>query len=167
MKKPNRRSRTSNRRSENLKKRLLEEPSPDLIEEMMEKVYYKGSAKHKRNPKAFGLKGSPGFKGDATLCDHHADFKKSQMSEIPAMICRGLKAGLIGNGKRIIWIVSDEGWIFEARETIPGRNEYHGYPIMPEEIISHYVLERFSKWAETHGNPQDKEAAKACLKRYR
>ena len=44
------------------------------------------------------------------------------------MIRRGLQAGLIGKGCRIIWAVADNGWIFEGRRTNVATNEYHGYP---------------------------------------
>ena len=85
---------------------------------MSNSVTYKGSPKHKKHPRRYGLSPFNGRRGDATLCDGCAGFLPSQMSSISAMIRRGLQAGLIGDGHRIIWAVADNGWIFEGRQTI-------------------------------------------------
>ncbi len=154
------------RRSENTKRRLLKAPSNTLITNMSNSVTYKGSPKHKRHPHRYGLPPFSGPRGDATLCDDHANFSPPQMSGIPAMIRRGLRAGLIGRGNRIIWAVADDGWIFEGRLTNVATNEYHGYPVRPSEAIAELVYRRFSAWAKNHGTIQDQLAAKACKNRY-
>ena len=82
------------------------------------------------------------------------------------MIRRGLRAGLIGHGNRIIWAVADDGWIFEGRLTNVATNEFHGYPVRPSEAIAELVYKRFSSWAITRGTSQDQLAAKACRDRY-
>ena len=166
MRKPSKRPGLPPRRSENTKRRLLKAPSKVLITKMSNSVTYKGSSKHKRHPHRYGLPQFSGQRGDATLCDDHASFSPAQMFRIPAMIHRGLRAGLIGHQNRIIWAVADDGWIFEGRLTNVGTNEYHGYPVRPSEAIAELVYKRFSAWAIAHGNPQDQQAAKACKNRY-
>ena len=76
------------------------------------------------------------------------------MADIPALIERGIRAGLIGHTARLLWTVADDGWIFEARETNRETAEYHGYPVLPEESIGHLVFDRFVNWAEAHGMPR-------------
>ena len=144
----------------------MEAPSGNLITKMLNSVIYEGSSKHKKHPHLYGLPPFNGRRGDATLCDAYAGFSPSQMSSIPAMIRRGLQAGLIGKGHRIIWAVANNGWIFEGRETNVGKNEYHGYPVRPSEAIAELVYRRFSAWAKAHGTTQDQQAADACQKKY-
>ena len=81
------------------------------------------------------------------------------------MIQRGLQAGLVGeNG--IIWAVADNGWIFEARITNVGKSEYHGYPVRSSEPIAEKVYERFSEWANKHGNQLARQAVQQSMNLY-
>lgn len=153
------------RRSDNEKRRLLREPSDELVRVMMESAWYRGSSKHKLHPHLYGLPPLNGNRGDATLCDE-ADFDPERMAEIPALIRRGIRAGLIGHTKRIVWTVADDGWIFEARETNRDTAEFHGYPILANEVIARAVFNRFSNWATEHGTPQDRSASDSCQLRY-
>ena len=120
-----RRRQTHRRRSDNEKRRLLRDPTDNLVQDMLNYVHYQGSPKHKLQPHLFGLPPFSGQRGDATLCDD-ADFDPDQMAEIPMLIRRGIRAGLIGHTQRIIWTVADDGWIFEARETNRATAEFHG-----------------------------------------
>src|ERR1700722_1533497 len=163
MKKPQRRPEIPSRNSDNNKRRLWEDVPPKLVEDLLGKVIYRGSPKHKRNPSIFGLEPFNGFRGDATLCDEHANFLPRDMANIPQLIERGLKAGLIGTN---LWTVSDNGWIFEASLTNAVQFEYHGYPVRPNEAIAEPIYLRFRVWVEATGNNMDKMAADNCAALY-
>lgn len=57
------------RRSDNDKRRLVEDPPPVLLERLESAVNYAGSSKHKRHPHLYNLPPFKGKRGDATLCD--------------------------------------------------------------------------------------------------
>jgi len=164
MRKPRKRSEIPPRNADNNKRRLAPEVPPDRIAELLGSVNYKGSPKHKRNPAIFGLEPFRGDRGDATLCDEHANFQPANMAAIPAMIDRGLRAGLIGTN---LWLVAEDGWIFEGRLTNAVQSEYHGYPVRPAEAIAEPVYRRFKEWADAEGEDADKQAAKNCAALYR
>jgi hypothetical protein len=86
------------------------------------------------------------------------------MAGVPAMIDRGLRAGLIGTN---LWAVADDGWIFEGRITNADQVEYHGYPVRPSEAIAEPVYRRFKSWADLRGGPGDKQAAENCAALYK
>jgi hypothetical protein len=112
-----------------------------------------------------------GRRGDETLCDRHAGFAPDDWRAIPVLMARGINAGLIGKTESggvptILWIVSDEGWIFEARITNTGLADYHGYPVRPSESISEPVYRRFRDWANAAGSELDRRAAANCRSLY-
>ena len=154
------------RHSSNDKRKLMPAPSQDLIRELVDAVVYEGSSKHKREPHRYGLTPFQGRRGDATLCDVHADFQPEHMAMIPQLIRRGIRAGLIGMGSRTIWTVANDGWIFEARLTNAETSTYHGYPVRPEEAIADVVFRRYSGWAVAHGAQQDRHAMVFCRDKY-
>ena len=162
---PPRRRRSNERRSDNVKRRLMRNPTEDLIREMLRTVSYEGSSKHKLHPHLFDLPPFVGDRGDATLCDE-AEFEPSRLPEVPALIRRGIRAGLIGHTSRILWTVADDGWIFEARKTNREATQFHGYPVLPREAIGQLVFTRFSEWARIHGSPADRSASSSCRLRY-
>lgn len=164
LRKPPRRTDIPPRNTDNNKRRLDAEVLPDRIALLRATVTYRGSPKHKRTPAAFGLPAFRGDRGDATLCDEHANFGPSDMASIQAMIDRGLRAGLIGTN---LWAVADDGWIFEARVTNSVQAEYHGYPVRPAEPIAELIYRRFRAWADAQGNAADKLAADNCAALYR
>lgn len=165
LRRPRQRPNVPARRSNNDKRRLLAAPTQQYLQKLRQDVRYIGSPKHKELPHLYGLQPFLGRRGDATLCDRDAGFNVGAMSSIPAIIDRGLEAGLVGtNG--MIWGVADDGWIFEARITIPGQTEYHGYPVRPSEAIAQPVYERFVKWAQSHGGQTDRQAAANCKQLY-
>lgn len=141
-------------------------PSRELVAWLLNRVRYEPSAKHKRHPHLYGLDPFRGERGDATLCDEHADFRPDQMATIPDLIRRGIQAGLIGDTRRIIWTVADDGWIYEARETNRERREFHGYPVRVNEAIAAPVCLRFLGWAEALGSNLERSAAQECRTRY-
>lgn len=165
MKRPKPRPKLPTRRSNNDKRRLLPDPTQYYLQTLRRAVRYVGSSKHKKHPHLYGLDPFRGIRGDATLCDRDAGFGVAAMPTVPAIIDRGLLAGLVGTSD-MIWGVADDGWIFEARVTLPGRSEYHGYPVRPSEAIAWPVYKRFLEWAENHGSQEDRQAAANCKQRY-
>lgn len=166
MKRPPARQAFGSRKSDNDKRRLATMLSHEFVSRLLTRVRYEPSAKHKRHPHLYGLDPFRGERGDASLCDEHADFRPDQMATIPDLIRRGIQAGLIGDTRRIIWTVADDGWIYEARETNRDRHEFHGYPVRVNEAIAAPVCLRFLAWAEALGSHLDRSAAQECRERY-
>lgn len=164
VKKPPARPVVPGRRSNNDKRRLLAEVEPETVALLLAKAHYRGSPKHKAQPHLFDLPPYHGSRGDETLCDAHAGFTPEHMSSVPAMLERGIRARLIG--RRILWVIGDNGWIYECRLTNPEQWEYHGYPIRRSEPICQPVYERFVEWAAREGSAEDKRAAAQCKARY-
>jgi hypothetical protein len=167
MKKPRKRPEIPPRDSDNVKRRL--DPSPDraMLDRLDSVAVYRGYAKHKAEPTAFGLEPYRKPRGDATLCDQHAGFRADQISAIPRILRRGISAGLIGNAydqgvPRVIWAIGDDGWIFEARLTNADQVEYHGYPVRPMEAIAGPVYRRYAEWVVGNGTKKDRAAAEKC-----
>lgn len=154
------------RASDNLQRALDPAPDPDILEELSNRAHYRGYAKHKAAPKAFGLAPYTKPRGDSTLCDAHAGFTEAQISVIPRLLQRGIKAGLVASSTRVIWTISDQGWIFEGRITNIEQREYHGYPLRPSEPIAEAVYQRFHAWAAMHGEALDRQAAANCRDLY-
>lgn len=141
------------------------EPPAQIIQHLLDTARYEGSSKHKLHPHLFGLEPFHGDRDDATLCDDAA-FRPDQMSRIPSLLRRGIRAGLIGHTGRTLWTVSDDGWIFEARETNRDTDQHHGYPVLPEETIARLVYDRFADWCRDHGTVGDHIARDSCRVRY-
>jgi hypothetical protein len=112
------------------------------------RAVYNGISKHKGEPLKFGMPLYTGRRGDESLCDQHAGFEPGDWSTNPDLLARGIAAGLIGKVESqgvptMLWTVSDQGWIFEARVTNVGLADYHGYPVRPSESIAEQVYSRF------------------------
>ena len=155
------------RRSDNDKRRLAQTPSRQRLALMAGTATYAGSSKHKLHPHLYDLPPYNGDRGDATLCDRDADFQPADMRRIPDMMRRGINAGLVDEGERIIWSVADDGAMFEFRLTNATQAEYHGYPLRSTEAIAALVFRRFNAWARRNGTPEDRGAAAACRRRHR
>ena len=163
MKKPKPRTDIPPRNKNNNKRKLAEVVSDEVVATLLTTAHYKGSSKHKRNPAIFGLEPFNGRRGDATLCDEHAQMQPKDMARIPMLTTRGITARLVGTN---IWTVDDTGWIFEARLTNSEQTEYHGYPVRPNEPIAEPVFRRFKAWADEFGQASDKQAALNCAALY-
>lgn len=166
MKKPPLRPNLPPRLSNNDKRRLL--PVPDaaaLAPQLLQRAHYRGSPKHKLRPDVFGLPPYQGARGDETLCDAHVGFTPQHMAAVPALLARGIQAGLIGSS-HMLWTVADTGWIFEARLKNVQQAEYHGYPVRDSEPIAESVYRRFADWAGQFGTPADCQASANCKALY-
>ena len=146
--------------------RLDPAPNQLKLDRLAEKAKYHGSPTHKAHPLKFGLPLENVRQGDATLCDAEANFQPAQMAEIPLLLRRGIRAGLVTKSAGRIWSVAEDGWIFEARTTNSVLYEYHGYPVRYGEAIAEAVYDRFVRWAEQHGDQDDRTAAANCRRRY-
>lgn len=170
VKRPNTRT-VPGRASESHRPKLYVQPPRELIAELLKKATYRGSSKHKANPRRFGLPHYGKPRGDATLCDEHANFGPQQMKALPELLFRGISAGLLGelmteNIPTVLWTVGDDGWIFEMRITNSGRAEYHGYPVRPTEAIAEMIYKRFAEWAYHDGAQDDRLASQNCKALY-
>lgn len=93
---------------------------------------YEGSPHHKRNPGDFGLTPPVAPRRDKTLCDEAGVFERSLAQQL---FERAVERGLVseskaGNGMpKQLWVVDEQGRVFEAiyGGSVAGR--YHGYPI--------------------------------------
>jgi hypothetical protein len=108
-------------------------------------VTYQGHPDHKSNPVAFGLPAGTRPRPGALLCDMDGGFGASDRPRIPRIIDRALDAGLVSD--RRIWVVDDNGQIYELTVTNATLNIFHGYPVHPEDGIVMQVVRRFSDWA--------------------
>ena len=172
MKKP--KARIPRPRSTSNEKRSLQFPPPDqaFLNNFAARVRYEGWSKHKFVPRTFGMEPYIGPSVDRTYCDAHANFRPADLVLIPGWIQRGIMAALIGandakGDPSIIWAVSDDGWIYEGRITVPTKALYHGYPVLPNEAIAKSVLERYEGWALGQTDPQVQRSLQACQERYR
>lgn len=171
LRKPTSRPTLPARRSDNDKRRL--HPSPDrlALAQLASRAVYNGISKHKAEPIKFGLPIYTGRRGDESLCDQHAGFEPGDWRTIPELLARGIAAGLIGRVEgqgvpTMLWTISDQGWIFEARVTNAGLADYHGYPVRPSESIAEQVYRRFKDWALTRGGDADRLAVVNCRALY-
>jgi hypothetical protein len=113
-------------------------------------VTYQGHPDHKSNPVAFGLPAGTRPRSGALLCDRDGGFGANDVPRVPQIIDRALEAGLISD--RRIWVVDDNGQIYELTVTNATQNVFHGYPVHPEDGIVMQVVRRFSEWAAAQTN---------------
>ena len=152
------------RRDDSRRKRwLATDLSPKEVADRFRDIRYICYGKHKANPHLYGADPYRGQDSDRTLCDDHAGFGKDDLARIPALLARAAVARLIGN---LIWTVDDTGWIYQLEVTNRIRNEWHGYPLLPSDAFARQVWERFSRWADESGSPNDQEAAKSSALLY-
>lgn len=159
------------RSSENVKRRLCEPvPNAEELEILAGRARFECSAKHKKEPRAFGLEPAPSD-ADDTYCDAHAGFVPSDVVRIPALLRRGISAGLVGSNLKhgdptLIWSVDDNGWIYEGRITTPTQAVYHGYPLLPSDAFARKVIARYEKWVYLQKDARLDDSLQNALDRY-
>ncbi len=95
-------------------------------------VVYQGSPLHKRNPGDFGLTPPAAPRLDKTLCDEAGVFRRS-IAE--GLLSRAIERGLVSEATaadgfpKQLWVVDDNGQVFEAMYGGAVAGSYHGYPI--------------------------------------
>jgi hypothetical protein len=160
------------RHSDNDKRRLREPPpDKDFRRSLAARVRFEGWGKHKLSPRAFGLEPAPSGEDD-TYCDGHAGFSPRDLARIPALLQRGIWAGLIGHNDNqgdptLIWTVDDNGWVYEGRITVPSQARYHGYPILPSDAFGKIVIARYTGWVYDQGDDDLVGTLQNALERYR
>lgn len=145
------------------KRQLDPTPAAPTLASRFTDIRYGCYGKHKRNPYLYGVAPYHGTDTDRSLCDEHAGFLQSDMVRIPSLFLRAKLAGLAGN---LIWTVDDTGWVFELMSTNVGLNQWHGYPLLPNDPFARQVWARFDNWAKQCGDQVDREAAGRCANFY-
>ena len=147
-------------------------PPEGSLAQLAKRAKYCGSAKHKEHPHLFGL-GSSGSAsaGDATLCDRDSGFRPEDRNYVGSWMSRGIKAGLVSEfweegAPKMIWALSDDGWIYEARITNQAVPEYHGWPLLAGDPFVALVYDRFRRWVDRHPKSRNESALKRCGLRY-
>jgi hypothetical protein len=170
MKQPRRRI-LDERSSDNEKRQLrTPPPRPKELEDLAQRARFKGSGKHKLEPRAFKLEpASPD--ADDSFCDGHAGFTPTDMARIPGLMARGIRAGLIGHrdakgDPTLLWTVDDNGWIYEARITTATQALYHGYPLLAGDAFARKVIARYSEYVYAHPQLQLERSLEDALERY-
>lgn len=157
------------RLSENEKRDLSPTlPSMDDRADLRARATYAGYAKHKRDPYAWGLEPFHGRAPDRTFCED-SGFGIADQVRIPQLLRRGIDAGLFGDLIRqgdptMLWTLDDDGWIYELRQTIPGRAVYHGYPLLPTNALGRKVIARFESWYLSRPRAQRQPVILAALR---
>jgi hypothetical protein len=154
--------------------RRLRVPAPDILylQALAARATFSAYEKHKAQPRRFGLPPYTGARDEeTTYCDADAGFAPGDAVRIPRWLSSGILAGLVGKNDSLgdpslVWVLSEDGWIFEGRITMPGRAQYHGYPVLPNEAIAIEVLERYSSWGRRTNDPQTRAIAESCRSRY-
>jgi hypothetical protein len=93
---------------------------------------YEGIAYHKRSPGDFGLMPPAAPRPSKTLCDEAGVFRRGVAG---ALLSRAIEVGLVSEGEgasgfpKELWVVSEDGQVFEAMYGGSVLGSYHGYPI--------------------------------------
>ncbi len=99
---------------------------------LRQNVAYEGSPYHKRNPGDFGLTPPASPRPDKTLCDEAGIERRSTADDL---LARAIDGGLVSDGTepgsfpKQMWVVDDQGLVFEAMYGGSKAGRYHGYPI--------------------------------------
>lgn len=111
---------------------------------LLAEAAYEGHPHHKRNPGDFGLIPPSSPRPDKTLCDEAKVFRRA---DAEALFATATERGLVSeqtaaNGwPKHLWLVDEDGRVFEATYggSRPGR--YHGYPIRKDDPFFEKVIE--------------------------
>ena len=100
---------------------------------LLDGAKYEGDARHKNNPRAFGLKPPyPDPRPDKTKCE---EAQITSPREADELFRRGIKRALVSEAKKNngfpneFWVVDDNGNVFEAMYGGSRKGHYHGYPV--------------------------------------
>jgi hypothetical protein len=96
------------------------------------RVAYEGSPHHKSNPGDFRLTPPAAPRTDKTLCDEAGVFRRADAERLLTQaIDRGLVSAntTAGGLPKQLWVVDDQGQVFEAMYGGSASGCYHGYPI--------------------------------------
>lgn len=111
------------------------------------KVNYCGNPAHKKNPGDFGLTPPSGPRAGKSLCDVAAIFEKDVAS---SLLKEGVMRGLVsmqfdGEWPKVIWSVTADEIVLEARLENRETGAYHGYPMQSTDPFAELIL---TQWRE-------------------
>jgi hypothetical protein len=104
---------------------------------------YEGSPHHKRNPGDFGLTPPSAPRPDKTLCDEARVFQAGQARDL---LVKAIHVGLVSEATatlgfpKQLWVVDDNGLVFEAMHGGTSPGTYHGYPIRRNDPLFDEVV---------------------------
>ncbi|MGD0837565.1 MAG: hypothetical protein ABSB49_13065 [Polyangia bacterium] len=111
---------------------------------LRERASYEGSPYHKRNPGDFGLTPPASPRPDKTLCDE-AGVTRRDAARV--LFARAIDGGLASElttpdgFPKQLWVVDDEGRVFEATYGGSALGRYHGYPVRRSDSLFSQVKE--------------------------
>jgi len=110
---------------------------------------YEGNPVHKSNPGDFGLIPPAAPRPDKTLCDEAGVVSRAQAE---ALLARAIEAGLVSDSlvpgtcfPKQLWVVDEQGRVFEAMYGGSRTGRYHGYPIRRNDPLHDEVV---AAWSE-------------------
>jgi hypothetical protein len=109
---------------------------------------YEGVSYHKRSPGDFGLTPPAAPRPDKTLCDEAAVMWRA---EAQSLLDAAIDAGLVSENEgapgfpKHLWVVRDDGQVFEAMYGGSTIGAYHGYPIRRNDP---FFDELTARWKE-------------------
>ena len=130
------------------KRRILSPmPPQDVLDDLAERVRYRGNPSHKRNPGYFDLTPPAQPRADKTLCDLASIFEKAVAQR---WLQEGVRQGMISSTSqddypKHIWAVTDENVVLEANYNNEGPGNYHGYPLFEPDPFRQIVLNRWTR----------------------
>ncbi|MEQ8765804.1 MAG: hypothetical protein RL885_17915 [Planctomycetota bacterium] len=136
---------TEKRRKETRRK-IRKTPLTDEEWKVLQEARYEGSPFHKRNPGDFGF--APAPRQDKTLCDEAGVFTLEEAQRLLSLaVERGLVSDTTTHGgfPKQMWVVDEEGRVFEAMHGGSHDSHYHGYPIRETDPLHQLIL---SAWRQ-------------------
>jgi hypothetical protein len=105
---------------------------------LREHASYEGSPYHKRSPGDFGLIPPASPRPDATLCDEAGVHLRDAAQ---ALFASAINGGLVSESAtsegfpRQLWVIDEQGRVFEAMYGGSRSGRYHGYPIRKSDPL--------------------------------
>ncbi len=124
---------------------LLTGPEKNFLRE---RAGYEGVPYHKRAAGDFGLTPPAAPRPDKTLCD---EANVTQRSLAVALLAQAINGGLVSDAEgapgfpKQMWVVGEEGQVFEAMYGGSRTGLYHGYPIRRTDPFFDEVVRAWEK----------------------
>ena len=129
----------------NMKRRIEACHDPSVLTALAQKVKYRGSPLHKRDPGDFQLTPPAQPRHDKTLCDG-ARIHTREVAQ--GLLREGVRRGMIsvqtrGQFPQNIWAVTESGCPLEAQLENQEQGTYHGYPMPTTDPFRDAVVSRW------------------------
>lgn len=115
---------------------------------LRDRAAYEGSPYHKKNPGDFGLTPPAAPRPDKTLCDEAGVLRKEVSERLfQKAIDGGLVSETVANEQfpKQLWVVDEEGAVFEAMYGGSRTGHYHGYPIRRSDPFFQKITKAWSE----------------------